>query len=51
MTSEQRYDRNEGVCHVGMWEDRERQSKCKDLKQECVPDMLREQGGAGVASK
>ena len=46
--SEQRYDGNEGVCHVGIWEnipDRERKSECKDLKQEYVPDMLRGQGG------
>ena len=46
--AEQRYDGNDGVCHVGMWEnipDRERKSECKDLKQEYVPDVLREQGG------
>ena len=46
--SEQRYDGNDGECHVGLWEnipDRERKSECKDLKQEYVPDMLREQGG------
>ena len=51
--SEQGDDGNEGVCHVGTWKyvpDRERQSACKDLKQEYVLDKLREQGGASVAS-
>ena len=51
--SKQRYDRNEGVCHVGTWKyipDRERQNESEDLKQEYVPDMLREQGGASVAA-
>ena len=36
-----------------MWEnipDKERQRECKDLKQEYVPDMLREQGGVSVAA-
>ena len=51
--SEQGYDGNEGVCLVDTWKyipDRERQSECKDLKQEYVPDKLREQGGASVAA-
>lgn len=30
--------------------DREGQSEREDLKQECEPDVLREQGGAGVAA-
>lgn len=35
------------MSHVGIRENilaTERQSKCKDLKQGCVPDMLGEQG-------
>ena len=51
--SEQRNDGNEGLCHVDTWKyipDRERQSECKDLKQEYVPDILREQGGVSVAA-
>ena len=51
--SEQRYDRDERVCHVGTWEnipERERKSECKDLKQEYVPDKLRAQGGVSAAA-
>ena len=51
--SEQRYDGNEGVCHVGTWKyipERETKSECKDLKQEYVPDVLREKGGVSVAT-
>ena len=51
--SEQGYDGIEGVCLVGTWKyisNRERQTDCKDLKQEYVLDKLREQGGASVAA-